>query len=107
MSMRWLTILQFLEIFAAYGIVTLFLPWRILGKRFHRFSVAEQLIAYFFAGNFYIIYLVYLLQFLRISSRVTLLLGTAGPFLFIWIWKRKKQNPGSNGEPAGADRTIA
>ena len=76
MSMRWLTILQFLEIFAAYGIVTLFLPWRILGKRFHRFSVAEQLIAYFFAGNFYIIYLVYLLQFLRISSRVTLLLGT-------------------------------
>ena len=55
MSMRWLTILQFLEIFAAYGIVTLFLPWRILGKRFHRFSVAEQLIAYFFAGKFYII----------------------------------------------------
>ena len=53
MSMRWLTILQFLEIFAVYGIVTLFLPWRILGKRFHRFSVAEQLIAYFFAGNFY------------------------------------------------------
>ena len=95
MSMRWLTILQFLEIFAAYGIVTLFLPWRILGKRFHRFSVAEQLIAYFFAGNFYIIYLVYLLQFLRISSRVTLLLGTAGPFLFIWIWKRKKQIPGA------------
>ena len=89
MSMRWLTILQFLEIFAAYGIVTLFLPWRILGKRFHRFSVAEQLIAYFFAGNFY------LLQFLRISSRVTLLLGTAGPFLFVWIRKRKKQIPGA------------
>lgn len=95
MSMRWLTILQFLEIFAAYGIVTLFLPWRILRKRFRCFSVAEQLIAYFFAGNFYIIYLVYLLQFLRISSRVTLLLGTAGPFLFIWIWKRKKQIPGA------------
>jgi hypothetical protein len=95
MSMRWLTILQFLEIFAAYGIVTLFLPWRILRKRFRCFSVAEQLIAYFFAGNFYIIYLVYLLQFLRISSRVTLLLGTAGPFLFIWIRKRKKQIPGA------------
>ena len=95
MSMRWLTILQFLEIFAAYGIVTLFLPWRILRKRFRCFSVAEQLIAYFFAGNFYIIYLVYLLQFLRISSRVTLLLGTAGPFLFVWIRKRKKQIPGA------------
>lgn len=95
MSMRWLTILQFLEIFAAYGIVTLFLPWRILRKRFRCFSVAERLIAYFFAGNFYIIYLVYLLQFLRISSRVTLLLGTAGPFLFVWIRKRKKQIPGA------------
>ena len=95
MSMRWLTILQFLEIFAVYGIVTLFLPWRILRKRFRCFSVAEQLIAYFFAGNFYIIYLVYLLQFLRISSRVTLLLGTAGPFLFVWIRKRKKQIPGA------------
>lgn len=95
MSMRWLTILQFLEIFAAYGIVTLFLPWRILRKRFRCFSVAEQLIAYFFAGNFYIIYLVYLLQFLRISNRVTLLLGTAGPFLFIWVRKRKKQIPGA------------
>lgn len=33
MSMKWLTILQFLEIVSAYGIVTLFLPWLILRKR--------------------------------------------------------------------------
>ena len=87
MSMKWLTILQFLEIVAAYGIVTLFLPWLILRKRFRRFSVAEQITGYFFAGNFYIIYLAYLLQFLHISNRVTLILGTVGPFLGVWIWK--------------------
>ena len=53
MTMKWLTILQFLEIVAAYGIVTLFLPWLVLRKRFRRFSAAEQLTGYFFAGNFY------------------------------------------------------
>ena len=52
MTMKWLTILQFLEIVAAYGIVTLFLPWLVLRKRFRRFSAAEQLTGYFFAGNF-------------------------------------------------------
>ncbi len=93
MSMKWLTILQFMEIVAAYGIVTLFLPWLVLRKRFRRFSVAEQLTGYFFAGNFYIIYLVYLLQFLRISSRITLILGTVGPFLAVWIWKRRSHVP--------------
>ena len=95
MSMKWLTILQFLEIVAAYGIVTLFLPWLILRKRFRRFSVAEQITGYFFAGNFYIIYLVYLLQFLHISNRVTLILGTVGPFLGVWIWKRRSLIPGA------------
>lgn len=49
MTMKWLTILQFLEIVAAYGIVTLFLPWLVLRKRFRRFSAAEQLTGYFFA----------------------------------------------------------
>lgn len=95
MSMKWLTILQFLEIVAAYGIVTLFLPWLILRKRFRRFSVAEQITGYFFAGNFYIIYLVYLLQFLHISNRVTLILGTVGPFLGVWLWKRRSLVPGA------------
>ena len=95
MSMKWLTILQFLEIVAAYGIVILFLPWLIFRKRFRRFSVAEQITGYFFAGNFYIIYLVYLLQFLHISNRVTLILGTVGPFLGVWLWKRRSMVPGA------------
>ena len=94
MTMKWPTILQFLEIVAAYGIVTLFLPWLVLRKRFRRFSAAEQLTGYFFAGNFYIIYLVYLLQFLHISNRVTLTAGTVGPFLLMWIWKRRSKIPG-------------
>ena len=96
MTMKWLTILQFLEIVAAYGIVTLFLPWLVLRKRFRRFSAAEQLTGYFFAGNFYIIYLVYLLQFLHISNRVTLTAGTVGPFLLVWIWKRRSKIPAAS-----------
>ena len=52
MTMKWLTILQFLEIVAAYGIVTLFLPWLVLRKRFRRFSAAEQLTGYFFGEIF-------------------------------------------------------
>ena len=107
MSMRWLTILQFLEIFAAYGIVTLFLPWRILGKRFHRFSVAEQLIAYFFAGNF-------LYHLSRLSAAVSsdqqpcdAAPRNCRAIPFYLDLEKKKTDPGSNGEPAGADRTIA
>lgn len=96
MSMRWLTILQFLEIFAVYGIVTLFLPWRILGKRFHRFSVAEQLIAYFFAGNFYIIYLVYLLQFSSDQQSCDAAPRNCRAIPFCLDPEKKKTDPGSN-----------
>lgn len=63
-------------------------PWEEVSSVF-RCRTTDRL---FLRRNFYIIYLVYLLQFLRISSRVTLLLGTAGPFLFIWIWKRKNRS---------------
>ena len=43
MTMKWLTILQFLEIVAAYGIVTLFLPWLVLRKRFRIFFCGKFL----------------------------------------------------------------
>lgn len=48
----------------------------------------------FFCGKFLYIYLVYLLQFLHISNRVTLTAGTVGPFLLVWIWKRRSKIPG-------------
>ena len=67
MSMYMLTILQFIGMLAAYIVVTLILPWLFLRKHMARFSVPEQLMIYFLAGNFYVIYLVFLMQFLHIS----------------------------------------
>ena len=52
MIMKWLTILQFLEIVAAYGIVTLFLPWLVLRKRFRRFFCCGTADRIFFCGKF-------------------------------------------------------
>ena len=87
MSMTMLTILQICRILIAYSVVTLLLPFLLLRKRFRHYPVAEQLIFYFLAGNFYIIYLVFLLQFLHISCQFTLLAGTAIPFLIVFYRK--------------------
>lgn len=87
MSMYLLTILQFIGISAAYMAVVLFLPWLFLHKKMTRFSIPERIMGYFLAGNFYIIYLVFLMQFLHISGRITLLAGTALPF--VWRFLRR------------------
>ena len=87
MSMYLLTILQFIGISAAYMAVVLFLPWLFLHKKMTRFSISERIMGYFLAGNFYIIYLVFLMQFLHISGRITLLAGTALPF--VWRFLRR------------------
>ena len=89
MSMTMLTILQICGILIAYSVVTLLLPFLLLRKRFRQYPVAEQLIFYFLAGNFYIIYLVFLLQFLHISCQFTLLAGTAIPFLIVFYRKHR------------------
>ena len=81
MSMAILTGLQLAGIAAAYFIAVLLLPWLFLRKWLAGFgSVSVRFMIYFLAGNFYIINLVYLLQFLHISCRLTLFLGTAAPF---------------------------
>lgn len=87
MSMQLLTVLQFLQQLLAYTAVTLCLPWIILQKKFRGFSVAEQLAGYFLAGNTYIIYLVFLLQFLHISGKITLWAGTILP-LGIFLYRK-------------------
>lgn len=89
MSMYMLTILQFIGMLAAYIVVTLILPWLFLRKHMARFSVPEQLMIYFLAGNFYVIYLVFLMQFLHISCRATLIAGTAVPF--VWRFIRRER----------------
>lgn len=82
MSMAILSILQVTGIGAAYFGVTLVLPWLYLRKRLAGFGTAPvRFMAYFLAGNFYIINLVYLLELLHISCWFTLVLGTLAPFL--------------------------
>lgn len=64
MSMTILTILQIAQALSAYTLVTCIFPAILLHKRLAAYKMSERLIGYFLAGNFYIIYLVFLLQFL-------------------------------------------
>lgn len=83
MSMNTLTIIQILEVLAAYTLIALLLPWLALRNVFCKFTISERIMGYFLAGNFYVIYLVFLMEFLHISGRVTLTAGTVTPFLII------------------------
>ena len=87
MSMTILTILQIAQALSAYTLVTCIFPAILLHKRLAAYKMSERLIGYFLAGNFYIIYLVFLLQFLHISHPITLQIGTIAPFFPI-IWKK-------------------
>ena len=89
MSMTMLTILQIAQALSAYTLVTLILPEIMLHKYLAEYKMSERLIGYFLAGNFYIIYLVFLLQFLHISHPITLQIGTIFP-AFLIIWKKRK-----------------
>lgn len=91
MSMQLLTILQFIQMLLGYLAVTLWLPWLLMRRKFRNFSTAEQIAGYFLAGNVYVIYLVYLLQFLHISGKVTLLLGTVLPVVFVFFRRYNTQ----------------
>lgn len=83
MSMAMLTVIRIIWVLAAYIGVTLFLPWIILRKKLAGIgSVSTKFMAYFMIGNFYIMNLVFLLQLLHISCRLTLVIGTALPFVF-------------------------
>lgn len=90
MSMAILSALQLTEIAVVYFAVILLLPWLFLHKRLAGFgSVPVRFMIYFLAGNFYIINLVYLLQFLHISCWLTLFLGTFAPFMVKAFVKHK------------------
>lgn len=89
MSMTVLTVFQIIGVMAAYLSVALVLPWILLRKRLRCFRLAARFMAYFMAGNFYIMNLVFLLQLLRLSCRLTLVLGTLVPFLAVLFIKHK------------------
>ena len=84
-----LTILQTIGVAAAYLTATLLLPWALLRRRLTGFRLPARFMACFMIGNFYCMNLVYLLQLLHISGRLTLVLGTLAPFMAVaaFQWK--------------------
>ena len=90
MTMTMLTVLQIAQALVVYSLVTLVLPGILLHKRLAGYRMSERLIGYFLIGNFYLINLVFLLQFLHLSYPVTLWIGTLAPFGWK-IWKKRKQ----------------
>lgn len=93
MSMNTLTIIQILEVLAAYTLIALLLPWLALRKVFCKFTIPERIMGYFLAGNFYAIYLVFLMEFLHVSGRFTLTAGTVVPFLVVLYRKFRGRIP--------------
>ena len=89
MSMRVLSVIQFMEMLIAYCIVTLLIPCILLKEKLRMFSFSERITGYFLAGNFYCMNLVFLLEFLHISCRVTLIMGSVIPLLVRGYKKRK------------------
>lgn len=79
MPMDLLTLVQTVEIFAAYLFVSVWLPAFVFGKRLKEHRLIERFVIYFIIGNFWIVNLVYLLQLLKISYPITLGLGTFLP----------------------------
>ncbi len=94
MSMKMLTLLQFSEAFAAYFFVTVMLPAFVLRGKVKTERLAVRFLIYFTIGNFFVINLVYILQLLKVSYRITLILFTALPTLIIWQQIRKLEIKG-------------
>ena len=85
MSMRMLTILQFTEILSVYFLATVLLPAFVLHEKIKGRRLMERFFICLLTGNFYIMNLVFLLQLLRISNPVTLIIGTVVPAFFAWV----------------------
>lgn len=82
MSMSMLTCLQFIYVFGLYAIMTLLVPALIWHKKVKNESMGTRIFIYQTAGNFLLINLVFFLQLLHISNRITLTVGTIGIVAF-------------------------
>lgn len=87
MTMQSYMNLQLVGIICAYFGLTLALPAILLHKKLHERRTIERITYYFVFGNFFIMNLVFLLQLIRLSNKVTLILGTLIPSVILWaIW---------------------
>ncbi len=79
MTPEWQTVFLIIKVFVTYILMNLVIPGIVFEPVLKRFSTPLRLMGYLCIGNVWIVNLVFVLQFLRISNFFTLVLGT---FLF-------------------------
>ncbi len=85
MPFKLLTLLQFVQILSLYLLVAVCLPAWVFHRKLSNFPLSARLLFYDVIGNFFVINLVFLLQLLHISNRVTLAFGTAAAAIFFGV----------------------
>ncbi len=85
MSMKTLTILQFIGMFSAYIFTTTVLPFFVIRKKIAHRRLAEQFLCSYMVGNFYVMNIVFVLQFMKISNGYTLAAATWIPAFVVWL----------------------
>ena len=85
MSMTTYMIWQMIGMFCAYFGVTLILPLVVFRRLLKGKSIINQMLFSFLIGNFYIVTMVQILQLLKISYAVTLILATVIPAYIVWV----------------------
>ncbi|MCI8326658.1 MAG: hypothetical protein HFI37_02660 [Lachnospiraceae bacterium] len=83
--MKMLSVLQLIEIFLAYFLITFLPPFFVLRRKLKTQSLSVRFMIYCILGNFYVINLVFLLQLLHISNRFTLIFFTVVPAIAAMI----------------------
>ncbi len=65
-------VVQSIWILILYSLMTVFMPAVVMHKRIAKRRLCEKFLICVVAGNFYIVNVVFILQFLHISNRFTL-----------------------------------
>ena len=95
MSMKVLTVLQFISIFVIYTGFFIAVPALLLHRRLKDEIFSVRFFFYIVLGHFYLINLVLFLQLLHISGRFTLILGSVLPVIVSLI-RTKRVSPKKN-----------
>ena len=85
MTMTVLTILQFIEILAAYMLMTIVFPAMIFHKKLENFRLCTRFMMYVLIGNFYMCNIIFILELLHIAFRPVVILLTIFLFLYLYI----------------------
>lgn len=88
-SMKVLTVLQFISIFTIYTGLFIAVPALLLHRRLKDEIFSVRFFFYIVLGHFYLINLVLFLQLFHISGRFTLILGSALPVVISLVHTKR------------------